>query len=122
MTDDDGPRPDDAPEPGSPEAVGEPDPEADFGPDVPEVDVPEVDIPEPPDPSDSDVPEDLLRSFWKLVAIFNVALLAVSLGPMLAVFRGEWVNGGLVFAVGVAFFAYGYARYQRAKRVHGIGD
>jgi hypothetical protein len=100
-------------EPDEPEPPGtdvEPDPESDLAPDVPE-----VDIPEPPGPSSEDVPDGLAQSFWKLVAIFNLALFAVCLGPMLAVFRGEWVTGGAVFFMGVAVFFYGYVRYQRAR-------
>ena len=112
MSDDDG-WPHEPDDPGSPENV-EPDPEPDAEPDL-GPDVPEVDIPEPPDPAPEDVPEGLARSFWKLVAIFNLALFAVALGPMLAVFRGEWVNGGAVFFMGLAVFFYGYARYQRAR-------
>ena len=80
----------------------------DLGPDIPE-----VDVPQPPDPEGTDVPDDLARSFWKLVAIFNLALFAVSVGPMLIVFRGEWENGTAVFLLGVAAFTYGYARYRR---------
>ncbi|MFB6164058.1 MAG: hypothetical protein ABEJ31_02770 [Haloarculaceae archaeon] len=71
--------------------------------------------PRAPDPSTNDVPRDLARSFWKLVAIFNVALFAASLGPMLIVFRGEWGRGGAVFALGVATFVYGYWRYRRTR-------
>ncbi len=113
MSDDDGRWPDEPDDPGSPDEV-EPDLESDLAPDAPE-----VDIPEPPDPSSGDAPDGLVRSFWKLVAIFNLALFAVSLGPMLAVFRGEWVNGGAVFFLGVAVFFYGYVRYQRAGEQFG---
>ncbi|SEO87627.1 hypothetical protein SAMN05216388_102182 [Halorientalis persicus] len=113
MSDDDQRWPHEPDDPGSSEHLEpdpEPDPDPDLGPDVPA-----VDIPEPPDPDAADVPEGLAGSFWKLVAIFNLALFAVALGPMLAVFRGEWVNGGAVFFMGVAVFFYGYVRYQRAK-------
>jgi hypothetical protein len=75
--------------------------------------VPEVEVPQPPDPAEADVPDGLARQFWKLVAVFNVALFALALGPMLIVFRGEWQNGSAVFAVGVAAFGYGYLRYRR---------
>jgi hypothetical protein len=101
-------------DPGSPESVGEPDPESDLAPGAPS-----VDIPEPPDPAENDAPEGLVRSFWKLVAIFNVALFAIALGPMLVVFRGQVVDGGAVFFLGVAFCFYGYVRYQRARRKFG---
>lgn len=101
-------------EPGEPEEL---DPLEEIGPDVPEVEVPQA-----PDPSENDVSSDLVRDFWKLVAIFNVALLALSLGPMLAFFRGEIVNGSAVFALGAGFFIYGYQRYRRVKTRHRSTD
>ncbi|MFB6082676.1 MAG: hypothetical protein ABEJ94_00335 [Halorientalis sp.] len=109
MSEDEERWPDEPDDPGSPESV-EPDPESDLTPSPPE-----VDVPEPPDPSENDAPKGLLRSFWKLVAVFNVALFALALGPMLVVFRGQWVDGGIVFVVGVGFFVYGYVRYQHAR-------
>jgi len=98
-------------EPSDPARAVEPDEQdalEDLGPDVPEVEIPEA--------PDGDVSSELARSFWKLVAIFNVALFAASLGPMLAVFRGEIVTGTAVFVMGVGFFVYGYVRYTRARR------
>lgn len=101
-------------EPPDPGAASEPD-EADALEDLGH-EPPSVDIPQPPDPSEVDVPEELARSFWKLVAIFNVALFALALGPMLAVFRGEYVTGGGVFLFGAAWFGYGYLLYRRQRR------
>lgn len=86
----------------------------DLGPTAPEVPVPEA-----PDSSDADAPDGLKRAFWKLVAVFNVAVFALALGPMLAYFRGDVADGVLVFAVGVAFFAYGLVRYRRTERAFG---
>jgi len=113
---DDEPWPDEPDDPGSPDNV-EPDPLEDIGPDVPE-----VDIPQPPDKSEVDAPANLIHSFWKLVAVFNLALFAASLGPMLVFFRGEWTNGTAVFLLGVACFAYGYVRYKRTKAAHASDD
>ncbi|GAA0273114.1 DUF7322 domain-containing protein [Halobacterium noricense] len=78
---------------------------------APEVDVPSVDAPEIPDGSDA--PAGLRRRFWTLVATFNVALLAVSLGLMFVAFRGRWQYGGLAVVLGLVLFAFGYWRYQR---------
>ena len=100
-----------AAEPDDPGKAAEPD-EQDFVKDL-GPDVPEVDVPEPPELSETDVPDDLARSFWKLVMVFNLALFAASLGPMLIYFRGEWTNGTAVFALGVGAFVYGYRRYKR---------
>lgn len=81
----------------------------DLGPDTPA-----VEIPEPPDPSEADVSADLVRTFWRLVIIFNIAVFALGVGPMLVFFWGEWERGGLVFVLGLATFVYGYASYKRA--------
>lgn len=105
------PDPGKAAEPVDPGKAAEPD-EQDFVKDL-GPDVPEVDIPQPPDFSGNDVPDELARSFWKLVMVFNLALFALALGPMLIFFRGEWTNGTAVFALGLAAFVYGYRRYQR---------
>jgi hypothetical protein len=83
------------------------DPMADIGPAVPEVDIPDTTKPS------TEVPDDLARTFWKLVAVFNLALFALALGPMLVFFRGELVNGAAVFVLGAGCFVYGYARYRR---------
>lgn len=101
-------------EPDDPGEVEEPDPAEDIGPEVPEASIPGA--PNIPDPSENEVPDDLARTFWKLVMIFNVALLAVSLGPMLVFFRGQWVVGGAVFVLGVAFFVRGYLGYRQHTR------
>lgn len=91
------------------------DPLEDIGPDVPEVDVPDA-----PDPSENDVDPKVARSFWRLVATFNLAMFALALGPMLAFFRGDLVDGALVFCIGLGAALYGYRGYRRAKA--DIGD
>lgn len=78
---------------------------------APEVDVPAVDSVTVPDGSDAPAP--LRRKFWTLVATFNVALLAVSLGLMFAAFRGRWQYGGAAVLLGLVLFAFGYRRYRR---------
>lgn len=85
----------------------EPDPEPDefdphsLGPEVPSVDTEEI-----------DVPVDLRRAFWSVVAMVNVGLLAVSLGAMLVGFRGAWETGVPLVGVGVVAFAWAYYRYR----------
>lgn len=70
-------------------------------------------VPEAPDPTEEDIDVDprLWRLFWGLVAVFNVALLALSLGVMIAVFDGKWVLGGQLVAVGLVFLIYGIYKY-----------
>lgn len=68
-------------------------------------------------PSVSSVEDDLdtgvARLFWFLVVVFNVAILALALGPMLVYFRGQWDLGLRIFFAGVVVFAYGVFRYYR---------
>jgi hypothetical protein len=68
---------------------------------------PSVDV---PDASDAD--PALRRRFWLLVVVFDVALLAVSVGAMLVAFRGDLDTGGSLAGAGVVLFAYGYYRYR----------
>ncbi len=74
-------------------------------------------IPEPPDPTDNETEIDPAthRLFWGLVAVFNIALLAVSLGAMFAVFEGRFELGGQLILAGVVLGGYGYYRYHRFK-------
>lgn len=87
---------------------------------APEVDVPSVDAPEVPDASDA--PAGLRRKFWTLVATFNIALFAVSIGLLFVVFRGRVRDGGLAVVLGLALFAAGYRRYRRYTNEGVAGD
>ena len=71
------------------------------------------DVPEPPrDGANNEV----TALFWKLVVVFNVALLGLSLGPMFAYFRGNVELGLQLTAGGAILFAYGYFRYRKFVR------
>lgn len=72
--------------------------------------------PEAPRPPDGTGNSEVTGLFWKLVLVFNVALLALSLGPMLAYFDGQVDLGIRVFLVGLAAFGYGTFRYVRFKK------
>lgn len=61
--------------------------------------------------SDGDVPDGAPTAFWALVLVFNLALLASSVGVMLLAFEGAWRWGGLALAVGVMAWAVGFAGY-----------
>ena len=71
------------------------------------------DVPEAPEPPDGAADSEVTSLFWKLVVVFNVALLALSVGPMLAYFEGRVDLGIRVTLVGVVAFAYGFFRYRR---------
>jgi hypothetical protein len=49
-------------------------------------------------PAESDVSTEVKQSFWAMVVLLKIALLALSLGAMLAYFRGQfWIAAGLGF-------------------------
>jgi hypothetical protein len=98
---------DEEPDEHEPDPPDEPGP-GDVGPPVPE--------PPTPDLADSDVSPDILKTFWKLVGIFNVALLATSLGLLLVAFEGRWTVGGVLVAVGLGAFLVGWRGYRRVRK------
>jgi len=71
------------------------------------------DVPEAPSPPEGAANSDVTALFWKLVVVFNVALLALSVGPMIAYFEGDVDLGIRITLVGVIAAAYGYFRYRR---------
>lgn len=73
---------------------------------------PQVDIPEAPDFSEVDVPPELRQTFWLIVVMANVGLLATSLGVMLIAFDGQFRRGALAFAIGMLALVFGYRRYR----------
>lgn len=60
-----------------------------------------------------DTPKELLGAFWKLVLLFNVGLLAASLGAMFLVFEGRTRLGGGLLAAGLLAIVRGLHRYRR---------
>jgi len=71
------------------------------------------DVPEAPEPPDGAANTEVTALFWKLVVVFNVALLGLSVGPMLYYFEGRVDLGIRVTLAGAIAFAYGYFRYRR---------
>ena len=71
------------------------------------------DIPEAPSPEDAD--PQLQMRFWSLVVVFNIALLALSVGAMFVVFEENVELGGQLFLGGVIVGAYGLYRYRTTK-------
>jgi len=72
-------------------------------------------VPTPPDPSENDVDPEIARRFWALVLVFNVALLALSLGAMFVFFEGNYSLGGQLLLAGATAFVFGLYRYRSAK-------
>lgn len=88
---------------------------ADPWPEEPDDPFPEYSEPDFEDLSDpsasSEVPPDIQRGVWGLVAVFRIGLFALALGPMMMLFRGEWNYGGLIAGIGVVTCVYGIHRY-----------
>jgi len=78
--------------------------------------------PDVPSASDGDYSGDATGLFVRLVIVFNVALLALSLGPMLAYFEGQVDLGVRIFLVGVIAFGYGTFRYIQFERARKSDD
>lgn len=72
-------------------------------------------IPEAPDLTEVEASSEVRYRFWALVMVFNVALLAASVGVMFVAFQGEWELGGQLTLAGLALFAFGYYRYRQTK-------
>lgn len=63
-------------------------------------------------------PSDLIRAFWLLVVLFNVSLLATTIGILLIVFEHQLVIGGSLILIGLAFGIRGYQRYIHYRYNH----
>jgi hypothetical protein len=99
----------DEPEGPDPEA----DPESRWG--DPERDLPRVPT---PDTDETDVDPDILETFWRSVLLANVAVLGVTLGPMLVYFRGQWLLGLAAVAVGAITGLRVYQHYRAFEARH----
>ncbi|WP_226005872.1 DUF7322 domain-containing protein [Natrinema salinisoli] len=66
--------------------------------------------------AETDVPGDVLQTFWALVLVLNAAVLLVSLGLLLVVFEGSLTRGGVLVATGVLLFGLAARRYRRFQR------
>jgi uncharacterized membrane protein YcjF (UPF0283 family) len=66
-------------------------------------------------PDASEAPTRLRAAFWSLVVVFNVALLAVSVGAMFVVFRGRAELGGGLVVAGALAFLVGVYRVRTVK-------
>jgi hypothetical protein len=74
-------------------------------------------IPEAPDLTDRDVDPVVEGTFWMLVVVFNIGLIAVSVGVMFVILQGNLVLGGQIALAGAVVLSYGIYRYRSAKQV-----
>ncbi len=77
--------------------------------------VPTVDVPEP-EPGEDDLDSAVAALFWRLVLLFNVALLGVTVGPMVLYFEGNIRAGAALLVIGLLAGGVGLARYVAFKR------
>lgn len=75
------------------------------------------DVPEAPDltAAAEDADPAVQNLFWGLVVLFNVAILALSVGAMLILFGTDPTLGVQVLLVGLVLAVYGGYRYRDAK-------
>ncbi|WP_226481668.1 DUF7322 domain-containing protein [Natrinema amylolyticum] len=94
-------------------------PQVSTGDDGPDDDLSDLaDAIDPPTVStaETDVPSDVLQTFWALVLVLNAAVLVASLGLLLIVFEGELLRGGVLVAAGVVLFGFAGRRYGQFQR------
>lgn len=77
---------------------------------------PEEDADAEPELSSEAVSGEVSRLFWASVVLVNVAVFALSLGPMLIVFRGQWFLGLGLIGGGAVALTRTYRLYQQFKR------
>ena len=78
---------------------------------------------DPPSPADAaEADPEITELFWRLVLVFNVAIAALALGPMLIYFRGSWELGLQVTLLGALTFGYGTFRYHRFRADQDDGE
>lgn len=65
--------------------------------------------------AESDAPTELVKNFWIIVLVLNVAIFAVALGLMLIGFRGALDDGGVLILGGLVLFGLAYWRYRRFR-------
>lgn len=83
------------------------DPEADqHDPDADGLTIPSVST------AESEAPADVRKTFWIVTLIVNVAILFVSVGPMIIYFEGWTRNGLVLIAAGLVLFGLAYRRYR----------
>lgn len=83
------------------------DPEAELrDPDSDTITIPEVSTDE------TDVPSELLKTFWATVIVINAAVLFVSVGVMVIGFLGRFRDGAVLILGGLVLFGFAYRRYR----------
>ncbi|WP_246999480.1 DUF7322 domain-containing protein [Halosolutus gelatinilyticus] len=61
---------------------------------------------------ETDVPPELLKTFWAIVVVLNAAILAFSIGALLAFFEGADTRSLGLLVGGVVLFGFAVKRYR----------
>jgi len=83
--------------------------------------------PSGPDPTDdlpdpSEVPTDLRVTFWLLVFLIKVTLIATTVGLLFIVVEDNWDLGGPLLGLGALCFLFAIVRYRRFRRSEAAED
>lgn len=100
-----------------------PDEPKEFDPDSLGPETPTVDEPTFETVPIEDVPEDVAHNFVGALVMANVALLSLSLGVMLAYFRGDFETGGAAMFIGfvaTVFLGRYYWRFKTRDANEGV--
>ncbi|MFW5924083.1 MAG: DUF7322 domain-containing protein [archaeon] len=66
--------------------------------------------------------DEVRRLFWAIVLLLNLGFLAVSLGIMLAGFRGQYRDGALLVGGGSIVLYGAYRRYQSRHEILDVSE
>ncbi|SEQ52921.1 DUF7322 domain-containing protein [Natrinema salaciae] len=99
-----------------PESDGLTIPQVSPGDDGPDDDLGDLSNAIEPSTAETDVPADVLQTFWVTVLVLNAAVLFVSLGLLLLIFEGRLTHSAILVAAGVALFGLAGRRYREFRR------
>ena len=71
---------------------------------------------------ETDVPPELLKTFWALVLVINGALLTLSLGVLFLVFEGATRISGVLILAGLVLTGFAVRRYRNYQRRDDAAD
>ncbi|SDZ89534.1 hypothetical protein SAMN04488065_1069 [Haloplanus vescus] len=85
---------------------------------TPQLGNPEHDLPKTPsvDVDESDADPEVKETFWRSVFLTNVAIFALTVGPMVAYFRGWWTVGAAAAVLGAIMLFRVYQHYRAFER------
>jgi hypothetical protein len=87
---------------------------ADVSPEAPEQDVLSQDVPSPAE-NYQQVDPELRAGFWKLVALLKIAIIVLTIGGLVALFRADYELAARLLIPGTMVFGYACYRAYRLK-------